>query len=189
MKELSVLVGLSGGVDSAVAALLLKKQGYRVIGAFMKNFSETKNKLTGECHWVEDKKDAEKIAAKLQIPLITLDFENEYKRDVIDPMFRAYAQGLTPNPDTNCNRYIKFPLLWKEAKKRGIDLIATGHYAKIKNTKNGFELWQANDKEKDQTYFLHKISQSDLQHTLFPIGDYTKAEVRAIAKKKQATCI
>lgn len=184
-KKKSVLIGLSGGVDSAVAALLLKKQGYNVIGAFMKNFSENKNKLTGECHWVEDKKDAEKIAVILEIPLITLSFENEYKRDVIDPMFGAYQKGLTPNPDANCNKYIKFPLLWKEAQKRSIDYIATGHYARIKKKGKNYELHRAKDKEKDQTYFLYTLSQKDLQHTLFPIGNYTKSEIRQIAKKNK----
>ncbi|MEK6899219.1 MAG: tRNA 2-thiouridine(34) synthase MnmA [Nanoarchaeota archaeon] len=178
----SVLIGLSGGVDSAVSALLLKKQGYKVIGAFMRNFSDNKN-LKGECHWVEDKKDAEKIASILKIPLLTFNFENEYKRDVIEPMFNSYSKNLTPNPDTNCNRYIKFPLLWKEAQKRDIDFIATGHYAKIIKKKNKFELHQAIDKEKDQTYFLYKLKEQDLKHTLFPIGNLKKSQVREIAKK------
>lgn len=180
----SVLIGLSGGVDSAVSALLLKKQGYRVIGAFMKNFSENKN-LKGECHWVEDKKDAEKIAALLEIPMITLSFENDYQRDVINPMFRAYKKGLTPNPDANCNRHIKFPLLWKEAQKRGIDYIATGHYARIIKNGNEYELHKSKDTEKDQTYFLYTLKEKDLEHTLFPIGNYTKKQVRAIAKKNK----
>lgn len=181
-KQKSVLIGLSGGVDSAVSALLLKKQGYKVIGAFMRNFSDNKN-LKGECHWVQDKQDAEKIASILKIPLLTFNFENEYKRDVIEPMFNSYSQGLTPNPDTNCNRYIKFPLLWKEAKKRNIDFIATGHYAKIIRKKDNYFLHQAHDKEKDQTYFLYKLKEQDLKHILFPIGNLKKSQVRELAKK------
>ncbi len=182
-KQKTVLLGLSGGVDSAVAALMLKKQGYKVIGAFMKNFSETKNKLTGECSYLEDKKDAQKIAAQLEIPLITLDFEKEYKKYVIDPMFRDYKKGLTPNPDSLCNKIIKFPLLWKEAKKIKADYIATGHYIKKVKAKEGYKLKIPKDKNKDQSYFLYDLTQNDLEHTLFPIGDYTKEEVRKIAKK------
>ncbi len=127
-----VLVGMSGGVDSSVAALFLKKQGYDVYGAFMKNWSDTKNKITGECTWVEERKHAIKIATKLQIPIITLDFEKEYKELVVDEMFKKYKKGITPNPDIDCNQKIKFPMFLKEAQKRGIDLIATGHYARIK---------------------------------------------------------
>ena len=175
---------MSGGVDSSVSALLLKKQGYKVIGAFMKNFSDSKNKLTGECLWLQDKKDAQKIAAILKIPLVTFDFEKEYKKQVIEPMFKAYAQGLTPNPDIQCNLIIKFPLFWKHAKKQlKADYIAMGHYAKIKKTSKGFELFAGKDKNKDQSYFLYKLSQKDLSHTLFPIGNYTKEQIRAIAKK------
>ncbi len=180
-----VLLGLSGGVDSAVAAHLLQKEGYEVIGAFMKNFSDTKNQLTGDCNWVEDRKDAQKVAAKLNIPLITLDFEDEYKKYVIDPMFDDYAKGLTPNPDSLCNKIIKFPLLWKEAQKRGCDYIATGHYIKRTYNKktNEYELHIPKDTGKDQSYFLYELTQTDIKHSLFPIADYTKDEVRAIAKK------
>lgn len=185
MKKQTVLVGLSGGVDSAVTALLLKKQGFKVIGAFMINFSETKNKLTGNCSWAEDKKDAEKIAAILKIQLITLNFEKEYKKLVIDPMFKSYAKGITPNPDSLCNKTIKFPLLWKQAKKLKADFIATGHYAKIKKTKSGFNLLIPKDKNKDQTYFLYDLTQSDLKHTLFPLSNLTKQKVRKIAKKNK----
>ena len=184
-KQKTVLLGLSGGVDSAVAALLLKKKGYKVIGAFMRNFSETKNKLTGECSWVEDKKEAQKIAAKLNIPLIILNFENEYKKYVINPMFESYKKGLTPNPDSLCNKIIKFPLLWKEAEKLGADYIATGHYIKRKKTKKGFSLQIPKDKKKDQSYFLYDLTQKDLEHTLFPIDKYSKEQVRKIAKKSR----
>ena len=185
MNQKTVLVGLSGGVDSSVAALMLKKQGYKVIGAFMKNFSETRNKITHECNWVEERRYAQKIAAILNIPFITLDFEREYKKYVIDPMFSDYAKGLTPNPDTLCNKIIKFPLLWKKAKSLGADYIATGHYANIKKTSAGYQLFSGHDKTKDQSYFLYQLSQSDLKHTLFPVGKYTKAKIREIAKKNK----
>ena len=137
MKGQKVVVAMSGGVDSSVAALLLKKQGYEVIGAFMKNFSDTKNKISGECSWVEERKMAQKITLLLDIPFITIDSEKKYKRDVIEPMFKDYSNGLTPNPDMLCNKIIKFPILWGEAKKIGADFIATGHYACIKKNKFG----------------------------------------------------
>lgn len=177
-----VLLALSGGVDSSVAAMLLQKQGYEVIGAFMKNWSDTKNKLTGECQWKEERRFAEKVATKLGIKLITLDFENEYKSQVVDEMFKKYKKGITPNPDIDCNQKIKFPLLIKEAKKLGINLVATGHYIRIVK-KNKYELLRAKDETKDQSYFLYMLKQSELKHCLFPIGDYTKKQIREIAEK------
>ncbi len=177
----TILLAMSGGVDSSVAALLLKKQGYNVIGAFIKSFSDTKN-LRGECAWRDEKRSAQQIAAKLNIPLITLDFEKEYKKQVIKPMFKSYAQGKTPNPDILCNKIIKFPLLWKAAQKLKIPFIATGHYARIKKTPQGFKLLAGKDKKKDQSYFLAELTQFDLSHTLFPLGNCTKSEVRQIAK-------
>lgn len=179
----TVVIGMSGGVDSSVAALLLKKQGYNVIGAFMKNFSASKNKVTGKCLWIEEKKYAQKIASILKIPLVVFDFEKEYLSQVIEPMFKAYSKGLTPNPDIQCNKIIKFPLFWKHAKKLNADYIAMGHYAKIKKTKKGFSLLAGKDSKKDQSYFLYRLSQKDLSHTLFPLGELTKTEVRQIAKK------
>ena len=173
-----VLVAMSGGVDSSVAALLLKKQGYEVIGAFMKNWSNTKNSL-GECSWKDDRRVASQIASKLNIPLITLDFEKEYKKLVVDEMFRLYRKGITPNPDIDCNNKVKFPLLWKAAKKLGAEFIATGHYVK----KNGKKLLRAKDESKDQSYFLYRINKNDISNSLFPIGNLTKAQVREIAKK------
>src|SRR3989338_3894476 len=125
-----VLLGLSGGVDSAVATIILQKQGYEVIGAFMRCFSEEKNKITGECPWIEDRKSAQKIASKLGIKFITINYEKEYSNQVIGPMFKAYANGKTPNPDSACNNLVKFPYLWKEAKKLNCNFIATGHYIK-----------------------------------------------------------
>ncbi len=182
-KQKTVVVGLSGGVDSAVAAFLLKKQGYKVIGAFMKNFSDTKNMLTEECNWVEEKKEAIKVAAHLKIPLVVFDFEEEYKKYVIAPMIKAYSKGLTPNPDALCNKIIKFPLFWKEAKKLGADYMAFGHYIKSKKTKSEYKLFIPENKKKDQSYFLYQLNQKDLEHALFPIGDYTKLGIRKIAKK------
>ncbi len=182
MKQ-KVLLGLSGGVDSAVAALLLQKKGYEVIGAFMRCFSEEKNKLTGECPWVEDRKSAQKIASKLGIKFITINYEKEYASLVIKPMFKAYAKGKTPNPDSACNTIVKFPYLWKEAEKLGCDFIATGHYIEKVKKGNKFYLKVPKDKDKDQSYFLYGLSQEDLKHTLFPIGYYTKSEVRNIAKE------
>ncbi|MDP4039355.1 MAG: tRNA 2-thiouridine(34) synthase MnmA [Candidatus Pacearchaeota archaeon] len=180
-----VLVGLSGGVDSAVSALLLKQQGYEVIAAFMINFSETKNKLTGECSYIEDKKDAQRIASILNIPLKILNFEKPYNKYVIKPMFKSYGEGLTPNPDSLCNKIIKFPLLWKEAKKMKCDFIATGHYIKKTKKRNYYSLNIPKDKHKDQSYFLYTLTQEDLSHTLFPLSDLTKEEVRNIALKNK----
>lgn len=183
-KNHHVLLGLSGGVDSAIAALLLKKKGYEVTGAFIKSFSETKNPLTGACSWREEYKEAQKIATILEIPLILLDLEKEYTTQVVTPMIRAYQKGITPNPDITCNTLIKFPLLWKEAQKRNINYIATGHHARIKKTKKGYELHRG-EIMKDQSYFLAELTQKDLAHTLFPIGGLTKKHVRTLAEKNK----
>lgn len=182
-KKQKVLLAMSGGVDSSVAALLLKKQGYEVVGAFMVNWSDTKNKITGECAWRDERQIAMKIATKLEIKFITLNFENLYKKDVVDVMFKNYKKGITPNPDIDCNNKIKFPLLIKEAVKLKCDFIATGHYARIKKTKDKYELLRAKDELKDQSYFLYRLKQNELKKVLFPIGNYTKKEVREIAKK------
>lgn len=181
-KPIKVLVAMSGGVDSSVAALLMKQKGYNVIGAFMKNWSDTKNEF-GECAWKDDRHSAMEVAIKLKIPLITLDFEKQYRRDVIDKMFRLYKKGITPNPDIDCNQKVKFPLLWNAAKKLGCNFIVTGHFARIKKTKEGYEMLRAKDENKDQSYFLYRLTEKDLEHTLFPIGEYTKSQVREIAKK------
>ncbi len=184
-KKQKVLLAMSGGVDSSVAALILKKQGYDVIGAFMKNWSDTKDPITGRCSWRTERDFAFKIASKLDIPLITLDFEKQYKKEVIQEMFKKYKKGITPNPDIDCNQKIKFPLLIKEAKKLGINTVATGHYARvIKNSKTKkYELLRGMDESKDQSYFLYKIKENELKHTLFPIGKYTKKQIRDIAQK------
>jgi len=182
-QKQKILLAMSGGVDSSVAALFLKKQGYEVIGAFMKNWSDTKNKLTGECAWRSERRMATKVASKLDIPLITLDFEKEYKKQVVEKMFSDYKKGITPNPDIDCNQKIKFPLLIKHAKKLGIHLIATGHYARIRKKKEKYELLRAKDETKDQSYFLCKMKQNELKHTIFPVGEYTKKQIRKIARK------
>ena len=175
-----VLVAMSGGVDSSVAALLMKKQGYEVIGAFMKNWSHTKDDF-GQCTWRGERKMAIKIASLLDIPLITLDFEKQYKKLVVDEMYQSYKKGITPNPDVDCNQKIKFPLLIKAAKKLGADYLVTGHFAQIKKN----NLLRAKDESKDQSYFIYRIKQNELKKTLFPIGHYTKKQVRAIAKKNK----
>lgn len=189
LKKPKILLAMSGGVDSSVAALLLQKQGYEVTGAFMKNWSDTKNQITGECQWREERRMAAEIASILGIKLITLDFEKQYKKLVVDEMFKLYQKGITPNPDIDCNHKIKFPLLWKEAKTHGFDLVATGHYSRIKKTKvkNKFkyELLRGKDESKDQSYFLYRLSQEDLSHTLFPIGELTKTKIREIAEKNK----
>ncbi len=187
-EKIKVLLAMSGGVDSSIAAFLLKKQGYEVIGAFMKNWSDTKDPLTGRCAWRTERKMALKIASQLDIPLITLDFEKQYKKEVINKMFEKYKKGITPNPDIDCNQKIKFPLLLKEAQKRKINLISTGHYARVKKSKNKdkkeiYELLRGKDESKDQSYFLYKITQEELSHCLFPIGEYTKEQIREIAKE------
>lgn len=178
-----IFVAMSGGVDSSVAALLMKQKGYDVTGIFMKNYSDSKNEL-GECSWRDERKMAIKIASMLDIPLITLDFEKQYKKNVVEKMFKDYEKGITPNPDIDCNQKIKFPLLIKEAKRRGFNFIVTGHYARIKKDNKGkYKLLRAKDENKDQSYFLYRIKQNDLKHSLFPIGEYTKKEIRDIAKK------
>ncbi len=177
-----VLIGLSGGVDSAVSAYLLKKQGYRVLGVFMKNFSE-KNPITQECNWIEEKIMAQKIAAFLDISLIILDLEKQYTSQVIKPMIKAYNKGLTPNPDVACNTIIKFPWLRKAVKEHNCQFISTGHYARIKKQGNTHKLLRAKDESKDQSYFLSELSQQDLKNTLFPIGNLKKSQVRKLAKK------
>jgi len=183
MNKKTVLLGMSGGVDSSVAALLLKKEGYNVIGAFMKNFSDTKNPLTEECLWVEEKKMAQKIASILKIPIITLDYEKLYKKKIIAPMIKKYSKDETPNPDISCNKLIKFPALKKKARELKVEYIATGHYAKITKTKKGYKLMSSRDKTKDQSYFLYELTQNDLKHIIFPLENYTKKEVRKIAKR------
>jgi tRNA-specific 2-thiouridylase len=189
-KKIKVFVGLSGGVDSSVAAALLVRRGYDVTGVFMKNWSEPHlDSHKGPC-WIDERRDAMRVAAKLKIPFLMMDFEKEYKSQVVDYMFHEYEAGRTPNPDIICNKLIKFPLFWREAKKLGADFIATGHYARIKSINSQsairnpqYKLLKGVDEKKDQSYFLYAINQEDLSHTLFPVGNLTKTEVRKIAAK------
>ncbi len=168
-----VYVGMSGGVDSSVSALLLKHQGYNVTGVFIKVWQPD----FIECTWKEDRLDAMRVAAQLDIPFITLDLEKEYKEGVIDYMIEEYTSGRTPNPDVMCNREVKFGAFWNWAKKNGADYIATGHYA----TTNGNHLHVSMDTNKDQTYFLWTLTRDDLAHVLLPIGHMKKDAVRKMA--------
>lgn len=176
-KKTRVLVCLSGGVDSSVTAALLARAGYDVTAAFMINY-DAKDQAKKNC-WITDYRDAARVAAHLGIPIVRWNFTKEYKRDVLDYMYREYKAGRTPNPDVLCNQFVKFGAWLKKARKEGFDYLATGHYA---TNKNG-ELLTAKDTHKDQTYFLHQLSKEQLQHTLFPLGPYTKPQVRALAKK------
>lgn len=170
-----VYVGMSGGVDSSVSAALLLQAGYKVVGVYMKNWTEDFEGTI--CAWRDDLADARAVAAKLGISLVIYDFQKEYKSKVVDYMISEYQAGRTPNPDIMCNQEIKFKLFFDAAMADGADRIATGHYAK---TKNG-RLYKAADQTKDQTYFLYRASAKALAKTLFPLGDYTKTEVREMA--------
>lgn len=181
-----VVVGLSGGVDSSVAAYLLKEQGYEVIGLFMKNWHDDSVTISEECPWLEDSNDALIVAEKLGIPFQTVDLSVEYKERIVDYMFREYEMGRTPNPDVLCNREIKFDVFLKIALQLGADYVATGHYCRkgiLKNKDGGetYQLLAGADDNKDQSYFLCQLSQEQLSKTLFPIGELQKPEVRQIA--------
>ena len=179
-----VVVGLSGGVDSSVAAYLLQQEGHEVIGVFMKNWHDTDVTISEECPWEEDSKDALLVADKLGIPFHTIDFSEEYYERIVSYMFREYESGRTPNPDVLCNREIKFDSFLKHAVKLGADYVATGHYCRKRETESGFELLAGKDGNKDQSYFLCQISQDQLAKALFPIGELEKPEVRRIAKEQ-----
>lgn len=178
-----VLVGMSGGVDSSVSAALLVEQGYDVTGGFIKNWSDTKDLWTGECEWRGERRDALRVAAKLDIDLLTFDFEEEYRERVLKTVFDEYEEGVTPNPDVLCNQEIKFGLFHDAARRLGFDYVATGHYARVERDEDGAHLLKGNDPDKDQSYFLHRISRDALAHALFPIGHLRKSEVRALAEK------
>ncbi|PDH44407.1 MAG: tRNA 2-thiouridine(34) synthase MnmA [Flavobacteriales bacterium MED-G22] len=186
MKKKRVVVGLSGGVDSSVAAHLLVEQGYEVIGLFMKNWHDESVTISSECPWLEDSYDAMLVAEKLGIPFQTVDLSSEYKTRIVDYMFAEYERGRTPNPDVLCNREIKFDLFLKIALSLNADYVATGHYCQ-KNTitsqdKTIHQLLSGADINKDQSYFLCQLTQEQLAHALFPIGHLQKSEVRKIAK-------
>lgn len=184
-----VVVGLSGGVDSSVAAYLLQQQGYEVIGLFMKNWHDDSVTISKECPWLEDSNDAVMVAEKLGIPFQTIDLSKEYQERIVDYMFREYEKGRTPNPDVLCNREIKFDVFMKIALSLGADYVATGHYCrKSEFEKDGetiYRLLSGNDANKDQSYFLCQLTQEQLSKTLFPIGELQKSEVRRIASEQE----
>lgn len=189
-----VVVGLSGGVDSSVAAYLLKQQGYDVVGLFMKNWHDDSVTISNECPWLEDSNDAMLVAEKLGIPFQTVDLSEEYKERIVDYMFREYEMGRTPNPDVLCNREIKFDVFLKIALGLGADFVATGHYcrkgiSKVEDPVSGqekeiYHLLSGKDPQKDQSYFLCQLSQQQLAKTLFPVGELLKSEVRQIAHEQ-----
>lgn len=184
-----VVVGLSGGVDSSVAAYLLQEQGYEVIGLFMKNWHDDSVTISNDCPWLEDSNDALLVAEKLGIPFQTVDLSEEYKEKIVDYMFNEYEKGRTPNPDVLCNREIKFDVFMKIALSLGADYVATGHYCqKSEKEVDGetvYQLIAGADTNKDQSYFLCQLSQEQLAKALFPVGALTKPEVREIAAKME----
>lgn len=182
-----VVVGLSGGVDSSVAAYLLQEQGYDVIGMFMKNWHDDSVTISNECPWLDDSNDAMIVAQHLGIPFQAIDLSKEYKERIVDYMFAEYQRGRTPNPDVLCNREIKFDVFLQAALKIGADYVATGHYCRKGEQQHEgkmyYQLLAGKDTNKDQSYFLCQLTQAQLSKALFPVGELTKPEVRAIAKK------
>jgi len=183
-----IVVGLSGGVDSSVAAYLLKQQGHEVIGLFMRNWNDASVTLEDECPWIEDSNDALLVAQKLGIPFQVIDMSELYKERIVDYMFSEYEKGRTPNPDILCNREVKFDVFLQTALSLGADKVATGHYARVSSfvDERGKEIYQllaGKDNNKDQSYFLCQLNQNQLSKALFPIGELTKPEVREIARE------
>ena len=174
-----VFVGLSGGVDSAVSAALLKSQGYEVVGVFIKIWQPE----FIECTWQKDRLDAMRVAATLGIPFREINLSEEYKKEVVEDMLANYARGVTPNPDVLCNVHIKFGAFLDWALAEGADIIATGHYARVRKEGSTYQLLRGKDSNKDQSYFLCGLRQEALAHVMFPVGEYTKPEVRVLAKK------
>jgi tRNA-specific 2-thiouridylase len=185
---MKIAVGLSGGVDSAVAAYLLKRAGHDIIGLFMQNWHDTTGTLHGDCSWEDDREIAKMVARKLNIPFEFVDLSDEYRKRVVDYMFAEYEKGRTPNPDVLCNREIKFDAFIKEANRLGADMVATGHYCRLSSfdtdNRTTFRLLAGIDPNKDQSYFLCQLSQEQLSKAIFPIGHLTKPEVRRIAAEQ-----
>ncbi|MEI6054160.1 MAG: tRNA 2-thiouridine(34) synthase MnmA [Candidatus Saccharibacteria bacterium] len=180
-----VYVGMSGGVDSSLAAALLVEQGYDVTGVYMKNWSQD---LPGmKCPWAEDLADAKRVAVQLGVDFKVFDFEKEYKQKVVDYMIEEYKNGRTPNPDIMCNQEVKFKLFLDAALEDGADMIATGHYARVDNSDGKGILLRAVDDNKDQTYFLYRVTSQAMNKTLFPIGEFAKPEVRKMAEDRHLT--
>ncbi len=197
-KQAKILVAMSGGVDSSVAAAILVRAGFCVTGGFIKNWSSSKDPMSGECTWRADRRDAMRVAAALDIPLLTFDFEKQYREQVVAELYRGYAAGETPNPDVLCNEYVKFGLFWDKAKELGFDGMATGHYARttsrvprpasqgrcdVRRATTASKLLRGLDPDKDQSYFLYRVKQDALAHTIFPIGSMKKSKVRELARK------
>lgn len=185
---MKIVVGLSGGVDSSVAAYLLQQQGHEVVALFMRNWNDASVTLEDECPWIEDSNDALMVAQKLGIPFQVIDMSDLYKERIVDYMFNEYEKGRTPNPDVLCNREVKFDVFMKTAMSLGADKVATGHYARVSSTtdengKETYHLLAGKDNNKDQSYFLCQLSQDQLSKAIFPIGELTKPEVREIAKE------
>ncbi|MBI4835740.1 MAG: tRNA 2-thiouridine(34) synthase MnmA [Candidatus Abawacabacteria bacterium] len=182
---MKIAVAMSGGVDSSVTAALIKqKNPDLVFGIFMKNWSSPEEEKNSTCTWIQDRRDALTVAAQLDIPFKTIDCEAQYRQHVLEYFYQEYAAGRTPNPDILCNRFMKFDLMWQEAAKLGAEKMATGHYARVCEDGEGtFHLLKGKDTKKDQSYFLCRLTQEQLSHSLFPLGEMTKEEVRALAEQ------
>jgi len=185
---MKICIGLSGGVDSSVAALLLKRQGYDVFALFMQNWHDTTGTLHGDCEWEEDRAVAEMVAKKIGIPFHFVDLSDTYRKRVVDYMFDEYSKGRTPNPDVLCNREIKFDAFWQAARELGADMVATGHYCRKSETtgldgRPVYHILAGSDPNKDQSYFLCQLNQEQLSKALFPIGEMLKPDVRRLARE------